>query len=84
MKSASCWFVYIIGYDARYMQRQIKSLPFVTGQIFYVLLRPISHTIFVFRNTELCCFTVYWLWYPFAVGTFPIINSSEVVELLIY
>jgi hypothetical protein len=45
-----------------------KSLRFVTGHIFSVLLSPKCLDIH-FKNSELYCFTVYWLWYQFAVGT---------------
>ena len=55
----------------------------MTGQIFYVLCSPESLDI-PFKNAELCCFTVYWLWYQFAVGAFLKVNSSDAMELLVY
>jgi len=55
----------------------------VTGQIFAVSLSPKGLDI-LFKNAELRCFTVYWLRYEFAVGTFSTINSSGIMELFIY
>lgn len=55
----------------------------MTGQIFSVLLSPKGLDIH-FKNSEVCCFAVYKLWCQFAVGTLLTVNSSDVMELLIY